>query len=198
MIGSGTFACLRQTGGGRSRGFQSTAVAVHGPVSTSCACPCVCTLPHVSPVRAPENRKMNRSKNQCSTTTEIQSRVERVCQESKRTTTTTEPESDESLVSTVKNSTLAREAALGPIEEQSNSPLGVQQCSSGSVRNCSAANDWPPTMAEMLKKEVLSMLNPSLLPSAPPPLDQTAEEGQRNPPLRGARLSPLQTRRESV
>ena len=100
VIGSGTFACLRQTCGGRSQGFQSTAVAVHGPVSTSCACPCVCTLPHVSPVRAPENRKMNRSKNQCSTTTEIQSRVERVCQESKRTTTTTEPESDESLIST--------------------------------------------------------------------------------------------------
>ena len=56
---------------------------------------------HVSPVRAPENRKMNRSKNQCNTTTEDQRRVERVCQESKRTTTTTEPESDESLTSTV-------------------------------------------------------------------------------------------------
>ena len=103
---------------------------------------------------------MNRSKNQCSTTTEIQRRVGQVCQESKRTTTTTEPESDESLVSTVKNSTLAREAALGPIEEQSNSPLGVQQCSPVSVRNCSAANDYPPTMAERMKKGVLSMLNP--------------------------------------
>ena len=103
---------------------------------------------------------MNRSKTDISTTARRQWRAGGVCQESKRTTTTTEPESDESLVSTVKNSTLAREAALGPIEEQSNSPLGVQQCSSGPVRNCSAANDYPPTMAERLKKGVLSMLNP--------------------------------------
>ena len=44
---------------------------------------------------------MNRSKTDCSTTTEIQRRVKQVCQESKRTTTTTEHESDESLVSTI-------------------------------------------------------------------------------------------------
>ena len=134
MIRSGTFACLRQTCGGRSRGFQSTAVAVHGPVSTSCACPCVCTLSHVSPVRAPENRKMNRSKNQCSTTTEGQSRVGQVSQESKRTTTPTENEPDESLVSTVKNSNLSCEVTLEPTAEQRNPQAAVHPEMLASVR----------------------------------------------------------------
>ena len=104
---------------------------------------------------------MNRSKTDFRTTARRQWRASGVCQESRRTTTTTESESDKSQVSTVKNSTLAREAALEPFEEQSNPPvLGVQQCSPDPVRNCSAANDYPPIIAEMLKKGVLSMLNP--------------------------------------
>ena len=99
---------------------------------------------------------MNRSKTDFSTTARRQWRAGGVCQESRRTTTTTESEPDKSQVSTVKNSTLAREAALEPFEEQSNSLVSeTQQVRPGSVRNCSAANDWPPTIAEMLKNGML-------------------------------------------
>ena len=62
-------------------------------------CPCVCTLSHVSLTRAPENRKMNRSKHQYSTT-EACYRVVQIGQESQETTITTEHELDESPVTT--------------------------------------------------------------------------------------------------
>ena len=85
--------------------FGFTAVAVYGPVSTSCALSLRLTLPHVSPVRAPENRKMNRSKYNHSSSPKSGCRVVQISQESKGTTITTEQELNESSVSTVKNST---------------------------------------------------------------------------------------------
>ena len=150
---------------------------------------------------------MNRSKTDFSTTARRQWRAGGVCQESRRTTTTTESESDKSQVSTVKNSTLAREAALEPFEEQSNSLVSeTQQVCPGSVRNCSAANDWPPIIAGMLKNGMLSlsMLNPKAAVFCPAASEQngggipepfaaffppSAETARIENPLRGATYS---------
>ena len=124
-------------------------------------CPCVRALPHVSPVRAPENRMMNRSKQKQNSTTEKGHRAGGVDQESRRATTTTENEQSKSSVTTVKNSHLACKAALQPTEEQRNSGKAMySEVPASSVRDRSAANVDPLTVAGMLKNAVLSILSP--------------------------------------
>ena len=123
-------------------------------------CPCVCTLPHVSPVRAQENRKMNRSKYIYSTTAQRQCRAGEIDQESKRTTINTERELDESLVSTVKNSTLAREAALQPIEEQRNPQIGMQLICSPEARGQPDIADGSEAIPAIMTSAIAFIWNP--------------------------------------
>jgi hypothetical protein len=114
---------------------------------------------------------MNRSKQKQNTTTEACYRVVQIGQESQETTITTESGLSRSSVTTVKNSDLACEAALQPTEEQRNPEKAMHsEVLASAVRDRSAANDDPLTVAGMLKNATLSTLNPLAAAfSAPPP-----------------------------